>query len=405
MGFTRFSKWLVLMAALSFGSLLQAKERVLLIGPRGASLSKAMLDSASRTLRILASEYDFMEIVESDLKNIQAQAACTDTRRKCIRKMGKVAGAQKVLLTQVKKLPGRRMMIMKLVNVASGKLVKQSRQKVRKGRNSLVRALKKGWASVFGRIVQCRIRVDANTENARVLLDGMEKGTTPLTLDGKFRAGVHTLTVLHQDTLPAEKRIVIKPGRRNLRYRFQLKLKPDNDEDLVLVPLVRPRSVDHKAKRMAKAEVAKSDHGKAAAVSDDAGEPGGSPKKPVMSDDAGEPGGSLKKSVMSDDAGEPGGGLKKSALSDDAGEPGGGLKRADDSAGQPFVSVANKENQIGRWSSDGNEAASTPVYKTWWFWTAVGVVAAAGIVTATVIGLSGGDEGIPAGMGRVVIEF
>jgi hypothetical protein len=35
---------------------------------------------------------------------------------------------------------------------------------------------------------------------------------------------------------------------------------------------------------------------------------------------------------------------------------------------------------------------STPWYKTWWFWTTVGVVVAAGATTGVVLGLQG-EEG------------
>ena len=45
-----------------------------------------------------------------------------------------------------------------------------------------------------------------------------------------------------------------------------------------------------------------------------------------------------------------------------------------------------------------------PIYKQWWFWTAVGAVVAGG-VTGLVVGLTMEDEGVPAGKGRVVIEF
>jgi tetratricopeptide (TPR) repeat protein len=39
---------------------------------------------------------------------------------------------------------------------------------------------------------------------------------------------------------------------------------------------------------------------------------------------------------------------------------------------------------------------STPVYKTWWFWTGVGVVAVASVVIAAVVLSSGSSKGIPS---------
>ena len=50
------------------------------------------------------------------------------------------------------------------------------------------------------------------------------------------------------------------------------------------------------------------------------------------------------------------------------------------------------------------EPGGTPIYKKWWFWTAIGAAVVAGVVTGTAVVLSG-DEGIPSGKGRVLIDF
>ncbi len=391
MDFTRNSRWLALVAVMIFSGLLHAKERILVIEPQGPFLKKSMLDTAHKTLRSLAGEYDHLEFIqESDLEKLQLQAGCKGVSPRCLKKMGRASGVRKVLVVQAKKLPGRRMLILKLVNVSSGKLVKQSRQKIRKAKRSLVLALRRGWSSVFGKIVQCRIRVNANTENAKVLLDGEQKGTTPLTMNEKLTVGYHTLTVLHEDTLPSEKKIVIKPGRRNLKYMFHLKLKPTDDENIELVPLV-PRVVKHPAQVVAKtginAKTVKMKKDQKTKETSTTGIPAKESKTPAV-----------------EDVGEPGKGLKSATLQD-TDEPGKGLKSATVGVDEnkPFVPTEKAPGKSPEMPDDDH--TSTPVYKTWWFWTAVGVVAAAGIVTGTVIGLSGGENGIPSGMGRVVIQF
>jgi tetratricopeptide (TPR) repeat protein len=50
---------------------------------------------------------------------------------------------------------------------------------------------------------------------------------------------------------------------------------------------------------------------------------------------------------------------------------------------------------------------ATPVYKRWWFWTIIGGVVAAGVVTGVVVGTQkdSGPVAIPAGVPRTTITF
>ena len=48
-------------------------------------------------------------------------------------------------------------------------------------------------------------------------------------------------------------------------------------------------------------------------------------------------------------------------------------------------------------SPSGAERGDEPVYKRWWFWTAIGVVAAAGVASAVLISRGGGDCQAPTG--------
>ena len=51
-------------------------------------------------------------------------------------------------------------------------------------------------------------------------------------------------------------------------------------------------------------------------------------------------------------------------------------------------------------------AESTPVYKRWWFWTIVGGVVAAGVVTGVVVGTSSSARAaVPTGAPRATITF
>ncbi|MEM7609438.1 MAG: PEGA domain-containing protein, partial [Myxococcota bacterium] len=70
------------------------------------------------------------------------------------------------------------------------------------------------------------------------------------------------------------------------------------------------------------------------------------------------------------------------------------------------IAAADDENIIGVESvgDDTAEPTREPLYKKWWLWTAVGVVAVAGIVTAIAVTRDGSNLG-QAPDGEVVLEF
>ena len=85
--------------------------------------------------------------------------------------------------------------------------------------------------------------------------------------------------------------------------------------------------------------------------------------------------------------------LAPAAAADGAGEPTNALSASERTVQAPPL-VRNDEAMgvpaAGRSPPDG-EGGAEPVYKRWWFWTAIGAVAAAGIVSAVLIGRRGDD--------------
>lgn len=375
-----------------------AQIRLLVLDPQSPFLSADQLSALGQTLSKQAADYEHLQLLEaSDLKTLQKKAACKNTSNQCLRSIGRTNGAQRVLFTQVQKLPGRHLLLMRLLDVRSGKLLKQSRQRTRTGSDAMNKALIKGWISLFGRLVECSLEIKSNVADAEIRLDGRPIGQPPLLIKRKLVAGPHTLTGLHADYKPLERRITIMAKQPKMRINMNLKLKPPVDDiaPVALVSGIKP--------------------------------PG--PKTPAPEDD-GPTGIKLGGGDKDDDPadGEPGTGKLKGDKDDSSAQP--IITKLDPKpvkldpkpvkvdpkpdgpiAGPLLKNKLEKKPVLEKpfLPKEKNEPeplppASKPIYKKWWFWSAIGAAVVAGVVTGTVVGMSDSD-GIPSGKGRVLIDF
>ncbi len=401
MNLARTLTWPILAAVLLAAGPAGAQIKLLLPEPDSPFLKPGQRAELHGLLKAKAGDYPDLELVEAPgLEDLRAQAGCKGSAPKCLAAAGRVVGAEQILFVQIQRLPGRQMMIFQLVDAASSRRLKQIRQRARNGMLALHRATGQGWVKMFGLRVDCRVQVSANVEDAEVSLDGLAAGSAPVTIRRKLRTGRHTVRVRHPDYLLGEKKFRARARSCRANLRFNLKLKPKGDDipPVALVgPPVTPPGPGGKLKDDGPGEKLKDD-GPGEKLKDDG--PG-----TKLKDD--EPGGKLKDDgpiAKSKDDGPkddgPGGKLKDDGPEDTS--IAGPLLRRKPVADKlvvekPFLPKDEKP--------EPEPGDQTPIYKEWWFWTAVGAVAVAGVATGLGIGLSGGGDSIPSGKGRLTLEF
>jgi len=396
--------WTFLAAALLAAGPAGAQIKLLLPEPESPFLTPGQRAELHAALKAKASDYPDLELVDAaGLDDLKARAGC-------------IAGAEQILFTQVQRLPGRQMVILQLVDATTGRRLKQIRQRTRGGMAAVRRATGQAWVKLFGLRVDCRIEVAANMDDAEVFLDGQAVGQVPLTIRRKLRTGRHTVRVRHPDFLMGEKKFRAKAQACRAKLNFQLELKPKGD-DIPPVALVGPLGPPPGPGAKLKDEGPKQD-----AITKDSGPAPGAKLK----DEGPEPGTKLK-----DEGPEPGEKLKDESptpgakLKDESPTPGAKLKDESPTPGarpgdegSPDTSIAGPllrhkpiepepvvEKPFLPEDETPEPSDAVPVYKKWWFWTAVGAVALAGVVTGTAIGLSSKGNDIPSGKGRVTIQF
>ncbi len=387
---------------------------LLVLEPRSPFLSAAETDQLASALRAQAEGYPDLELQPPIAwKALAGQAGCQGTAAACLAAMGRAREADRVLFSQLQKLPGRRLLELRLIDAASGRQLAKARLRVRRGPAGLRRALRQGWLRLFGRRVACRLRVEANAADVPILLDGQPLGRTPLRVVRRLRPGKHTLSARHPDYQVARRQIRVRPGRCGRRIRFRLELRPEATD---IPPVALVASADEPVaaadepgsgapKGSGAPGVAEDDEPVAAADEPGSGAPKGSgglktgAERPALE----EPVATADKPVsgapaVADDD-EPGSGTPKAADGSIAGP----LLRRDSAAGpeRPEPYVPGPETA----AEPEPAAEGAPVYQRWWFWTAIGAAVAAGVVTGTVLGLEDGGGGIPADQGRVSVQF
>ncbi|HUU03021.1 MAG TPA: PEGA domain-containing protein [Myxococcota bacterium] len=343
----------------------QQKEpvRILILNPESRFLSSAKLESLGEQLRTLAKRYPSLAICEDpgmQGKLLRIRARCQGAGKNCLARMASLAKVRRILYSEIQKLPGRYLAVMKLVDADSQDIVEQSRQRCGKEMASIRNALLKGWVEIQGPLIRSQLAVVANVTGADVFLDGNKIGRTPLVLTKDIGRGTHLVEVRQQGFDTALREIKITGG--SLKVAVKLKkavlttAKPAVEEPPASTAAGR---VKH-AGQVARGEVV--------------GEKLGGGKADIRSHAI---------------ATRPSLGRKPVALSRKA-ETG------------PVATEPSKPF-LPRSAEQTAQPPSRPLYKQWWFWTAIGVAVAGG-VTGLVLGLSP-EGGIPSGKGRVAIEF
>jgi hypothetical protein len=340
-------------------------KKILVLNPESRVLSPDKLRDLGKHLRSLIKRYPSLEVAEIpslQFMVMKRKAKCTGSETECLVSIGKQVGVSRILHSEVQKLPGRYLAVMKLVDVDEGRLLETSRQRARRRIDSLRSALLKGWVDLFGPLIRSQLQVAANVAGADVFLDGRHIGKTPLILTKDLGKGTHIVEVTHIKHLPARQEIQVTKGRK-LKISVTLEEKPTE------VAAATPAEPPVEGTKIGGKE-------------EDAVElppPPLPPPTPVA-----------EEKVVGEKAEER---PAPKVLPEEKAEP------------RPFLpsfeTLGGTEEQPGE---DLRISETRPVYKQWWFWTAIGAVVAGGVV-GLVVGLSVEDEGIPAGKGRVVIEF
>jgi len=350
----------ILLAGVPAGGQEAGPTRILVLNPESRVLSPKKLRDLGKHLRSLIRRYPSLEVKEIpslQFKVMKRKAKCKGSEAECLVNIGKQAGVSRLLHSEVQKLPGRYLAVMKLVDVDQGQLLETSRQRARRRIDSLRSALLKGWVDIFGPLIRSQIQVSANIAGADVFLDGRNIGKTPLVLTKDLGKGSHIIEVTHIDYLPARQEIQVTKGRK---LKVAVTLENKSAAVAVAEPPVEGKKLGDKEEK---------DPAKLL--------PPPPPPPPVE-----------EKKLLEE---------KKVV----------GEKKVieEEKVDRPFLpsfetigGVEKKEEE------EVAVAESQPIYKQWWFWTAVGAVVTGGVV-GLVVGLTVEDDGIPSGKGRVVIEF
>lgn len=349
--------------------------KILVLNPESRVLSPKKLRTLGKHLRSLIKRYPSLEVKEIpslQFKVMKRKAKCKGSETECLVNIGKQAGVSRLLHSEVQKLPGRYLAVMKLVDVDAGQMLETSRKRARRRIDSLRSALLKGWVDLFGPLIRSQIRVSANVAGADVFMDGRNIGKTPLILTKDLGKGTHIIEVTHIDYLPARQEIQVSKGRK-LKVAVTLEKKSTAVAVAPPPPPPPPPPVEGRKIEEKKVEEKKVEGKKVEEKKDPVDvlpPPPPLPPPPKVEE----------KKVAE----------KKVVKPPDP---------------QPFLPSFET---IGGTEKKPEEevvvAKSKPIYKQWWFWTAVGAVVTGGVV-GLVVGLTMEEDGIPSGKGRVVIEF
>jgi hypothetical protein len=366
---------LLLVALASLGSVARADEplRVVIPDPDSAFLPPAARSDLGRQLRALAGRYARLQVVpaspELTLEALRKQAGCADADEGCLLAMARATGADRLVWSQVQRLPGRSLVVVTVIDGRAERVVDTVRQRTKADPRALGKALADGFGQLFGVLVRTQLKLAANVGGAEVILNGRRIGQTPLVLTRELEAGGHVLELQ-------------KSGYRDLRHEFEVKprqaqvaLKLDLEAGERTAALIGTK------------------------IRDD--------EEPAAPDDEAFPVVPLVPATRAPEvpavAETPP--VQVEILEAKPGE----LPREDrPPAGSPpgrIVVEVVPEEIVRAVPVEGAE--SRPVYEKWWFWTAIGAVVVAGVVTGLVVGLGGEAEGngIPSGLGRVGVTF
>ncbi|NMB77134.1 MAG: PEGA domain-containing protein [Myxococcales bacterium] len=351
--------WLVL-AGMAAGSAAQEPPaRLLIVGPESRFLEPAQLERMAEDLRALVQRYPGLRRVEpaQPIEQLRKKARCLGSQPECLARLGKLAGAERVLHCEVQKLPGKYLVDVSLIETLRGNTLSQSRGRSEPSAEALQAALLKGWVEVLGPLPVRQIKVYANVTGADVFLDGQKLGQTPLILTRDPGPGAHRLEIAAAGYEPFSQEISAQESG-DIHVEAVLRTRaPEADPALAAAPVAGRKISSGKDE----------DDGSAPPTPT-------SPPKPRAS------------------------------------RPG-WLRLADETP--PDVAASSRTSETGAGPAKGpGPAREAPpseepkaFYRTWWFWTAIGLVVS-GAAAGLVVGLAGeGGSGIPDGKGRLVLSF
>ncbi len=393
-------------------------KKILVLNPESRVLDPGKLHTLGNHLRSLIRRYPSLEVKEIpslQFKVMKRKARCKGAETECLVGIGKQVGVSRVLHSEVQTLPGRYLTVMKLVDVEAGQLLETSRQRAHRRIDSVRSALLKGWVDLFGPLIRSQLQVSANVGGADVFLDGRNIGKTPLVLTKDLGKGTHIVTVTRPGYLPVRNEIRVGQGRK---LKVSVTLEKESTEVAAKVP-VMGKKVDVKEEPepaepppppppppkvpvMGKKVVDKKVGGEEKPEPAEPPLPP-PPPPPVPGDKVAEPKLVERKAAARRPVVRKPVERKVSEKREES-KPGDLPEKKPESREflPSFGGVGGVEEK--KPDEDLRISESRPLYEQWWFWTAIGVVVAGGVV-GLVFGLSAEEEGIPSGKGRVVIEF
>ncbi len=351
--------WLVLAGMAAGGAAQEPPARLLIVGPESRFLEPAQLARMAEDLRALVQRYPGLRRIEppQPIAELRKKARCLGSQPECLARLGKLAGAERVLHCEVQKLPGKYLVDVSLIETVSGNTLSQSRGRSEPSLEALQAALLKGWGETLGPLPVRQIKVYANVTGADVFLDGQKIGQTPLILTRDPGPGAHRLEIAAEGYQP-----------------FSREIRAEEGDDIRVEAVLQSRAPEANA-ALAAAPVA----GRKIGIGKDEDD-GSSPPPPA--------------SPPKPRATRPG-----------------WLRLADETPSDAAASRRTSGAVAGPVTGPEPARDASPAekprafYRTWWFWTAVGLVVG-GAAAGLAVGLAGeGGSGIPDGKGRLVLSF
>jgi PEGA domain-containing protein len=332
--------------------------KILVLDPESKFFKSKKLTEFGNHLRSLAARYASLSVLKvpsMSNKQLRAKARCSDSKPACLVKIAKLVKASRILHSEIQKLPGRYLVVMRMVDAKTSLVIEQTRVRSRKDSESVRNSLLRGWVDLQGPLVRSQMKVTSNVTGADVFLDGRKIGRTPLVLMKDLNKGTHVVELKHPGYRDAKQKVEVGKAS-GLKVNIKLeKVLAQVDDSVSTTKIGSGKDEPGEPTRPAIAPLGHK-------LSDS--------KEPIKD----------TKVLATKKPLEP-----VAAISLD----------------KPYVPT-NDENRTT--DPEPIVTSSSPIYKKWWFWTAIGVVVAGG-VTGLAVGLTAGGSSIPDGHGRVAIEF
>ena len=196
-------------------------------------------------MRKQARRYLALELLEDpslELKGLRQKVGCKGHDLKCLLALGRAAGGDLMVYSSLQKLPGRFLVRVEFVNLRQGFIIGKVQRRTTSGKEALGKSLSQAWEKLLGPVFRRQIRFLANTDGARVYLDGIPIGSTPFDASWEIWPGKHRLSMTHPDFKPGSKLFSITPKQKRVRMTLKMRFNGGMD-DIPTVALVPPPKV------------------------------------------------------------------------------------------------------------------------------------------------------------------